>query len=106
MDALFFIGELLVNPIAAYAASSQIASLLVSILPKQDKEEKKVGFNAKRTQFLKKFGENAEDPRRNELISNIARETNDIKKIDKKSFLSSIYERFKATRYNRLLHKS
>ena len=55
---------------------------------------------------MKKFGENKEDPRRNELISNIARETNDIKKIDKKSFLSSIYERFKATRYNRLLHKS
>ena len=57
MDALFFLGEMLINPIAVYVARSKIASLVVSILPseKKTKKEKKkvVGQRALRAQFMK-----------------------------------------------------
>ena len=40
MDILFFIGDLIVNPVSIYAARSTIATLIVSLLP-SDKNEKK-----------------------------------------------------------------
>ena len=43
LDALFFIGEIFVNPISLYFARSRIASLLVSMMPTNHAEEKVVG---------------------------------------------------------------
>ena len=40
MDALFFIGEIFVNPISLYFARSRIASLIVSLMPTDNSEEK------------------------------------------------------------------
>ena len=71
LDALFFIGEMLINPIAVYVARSKIASLVVSILPSEKKKrdrKKVVGQRALRDEFMKKFGENSSDPRRTELV--------------------------------------
>ena len=81
LDALFFLGEMLINPIAVYVARSKIVSLVVSILPSENKNKEKkkfVDFRASRNEFIKKFGENPKDPRRTKLVSNIAREMNDI----------------------------
>ena len=84
MDALFLIGEMLINPIAVYVARSKMASLIVSILPSEQKKKetkKPVGQRALRDEFMKKFGENPKDPRRKELVSNVTREMNEIQKI-------------------------
>ena len=106
LDALFFIGEIFVNPISLYFARSRIASLLVSMMPTNHTEEKVVGDKAKREQFIKKFGENIKDPKRKELVSNIAREMSSIEKIEEKGYMASIVERCKKSRYHRLLRKS
>ena len=73
---------MLINPIAVYVARSKMASLIVSLLPSEKKNRReKVGQMAKRADFMKKFGENVEDPRKKELVSNVTREMNEIVKI-------------------------
>ena len=55
---------------------------------------------------MKKFGENPEDPRRKELVSNVTREMNEIQKIQQKSILDGIKEWLRRSKYHRILHKS
>ena len=63
MDFLFFLGQLFLNPFTVQIARARITSILVSFLPSSpnNKESKKFSEKARLGQFMKKFGENAED---------------------------------------------
>ena len=55
---------------------------------------------------MTKFGNNPNDPKRKGLVKTFTREISQIKKIENKSLLQTLFERIKGSKYNRILRKA